>query len=245
MPPRSFGLLHEVDLEKPVGRLSVGQRRRLAPALLVARPPQLLLLDEPTNHLSPPSVTNWRPRSARAPVRSSSQATTGGSADADPGLQAGALLRPVRVHGGDLLRSRGPFAVATAVGQQAPDSGRRAQDQPAVPGHTDHAPSAGAGGHEHAVRREAPPRLLRVLLDISRAVHLRHPQQWAEVIEERYSMMSKRFFSHGLSATPRRLSTGAERRSRARCSMRARASNWTFGYARVVVSTQWPKMLDI
>ena len=49
----SLGLLHEADLGKPVGQLSVGQRRRLALALLVARPPQLLLLDEPTNHLSP------------------------------------------------------------------------------------------------------------------------------------------------------------------------------------------------
>ncbi|MGP4013471.1 ABC-F family ATP-binding cassette domain-containing protein [Streptomyces sp. 4N124] len=53
VPLSSLGLMHEADLSKPVGHLSVGQRRRLALALLMARPPQLLLLDEPTNHLSP------------------------------------------------------------------------------------------------------------------------------------------------------------------------------------------------
>ncbi|OPC77857.1 antibiotic ABC transporter ATP-binding protein [Embleya scabrispora] len=53
VPLGTLGLMRRSDLDKPVGDLSVGQRRRLALALLVARPPQLLLLDEPTNHLSP------------------------------------------------------------------------------------------------------------------------------------------------------------------------------------------------
>ncbi|MFF9573326.1 ABC-F family ATP-binding cassette domain-containing protein [Streptomyces sp. NPDC014685] len=53
VPLKSLGLMHGADLDKPVGLLSVGQRRRLALALLVACPPELLLLDEPTNHLSP------------------------------------------------------------------------------------------------------------------------------------------------------------------------------------------------
>ena len=47
-----LGLLHPRELSRPVGVLSVGQQRRLALALLVARAPELLLLDEPTNHLS-------------------------------------------------------------------------------------------------------------------------------------------------------------------------------------------------
>ncbi|MFF4522711.1 ABC-F family ATP-binding cassette domain-containing protein [Streptomyces bluensis] len=53
VPLDSLGLMHEADLDKAIGHLSVGQRRRLALALLVAQPPALLLLDEPTNHLSP------------------------------------------------------------------------------------------------------------------------------------------------------------------------------------------------
>jgi macrolide transport system ATP-binding/permease protein len=53
VPLDSLGLLDPWDADKPVATLSVGQRRRLNLALLVARTPQLLLLDEPTNHLSP------------------------------------------------------------------------------------------------------------------------------------------------------------------------------------------------
>ncbi|MEV0394383.1 ABC-F family ATP-binding cassette domain-containing protein [Polymorphospora rubra] len=53
VPLRSLGLIRPRDIASRVGDLSVGQRRRLALALLVADPPELLLLDEPTNHLSP------------------------------------------------------------------------------------------------------------------------------------------------------------------------------------------------
>ncbi|MGW7534450.1 ABC-F family ATP-binding cassette domain-containing protein [Amycolatopsis sp. NPDC054798] len=53
VPLNSLGLLTNREASRPVGELSVGQRRRLALALLIADPPHLLLLDEPTNHLSP------------------------------------------------------------------------------------------------------------------------------------------------------------------------------------------------
>ncbi|WP_344775124.1 ABC-F family ATP-binding cassette domain-containing protein [Nocardioides panacisoli] len=51
-PLHTLGLLHPRDRARPVGALSVGQRRRLALAVAVATAPDLLLLDEPTNHIS-------------------------------------------------------------------------------------------------------------------------------------------------------------------------------------------------
>ncbi|MGH3353747.1 MAG: ABC-F family ATP-binding cassette domain-containing protein [Nocardioides sp.] len=52
VPLRGLGLVHPRDLNRPVGALSVGQRRRLDLAIAVATGPDLLLLDEPTNHIS-------------------------------------------------------------------------------------------------------------------------------------------------------------------------------------------------
>jgi macrolide transport system ATP-binding/permease protein len=51
-PLADLGLVAPRDLDRPVSHLSVGQRRRLALAMLIGRPPEVLLLDEPTNHLS-------------------------------------------------------------------------------------------------------------------------------------------------------------------------------------------------
>lgn len=48
----SHGLLAPRDLDRPVGELSVGTRRRVVLAMLVTQRPDVLLLDEPTNHIS-------------------------------------------------------------------------------------------------------------------------------------------------------------------------------------------------
>ena len=52
VPLLDLGLLTSRDLDRPAGELSEGQQRRLALAVIIARPPHLFLLDEPTNHLS-------------------------------------------------------------------------------------------------------------------------------------------------------------------------------------------------
>ena len=52
VPLAELGLLHPRDLARPVGALSLGQQRRLALAVVIARGPDLLLLDEPINHIS-------------------------------------------------------------------------------------------------------------------------------------------------------------------------------------------------
>ncbi|GAB3584760.1 ABC-F family ATP-binding cassette domain-containing protein [Leifsonia lichenia] len=52
VPLTGLGLVAPRDVDRPVGALSIGQQRRLALALILAKPPHVFLLDEPTNHLS-------------------------------------------------------------------------------------------------------------------------------------------------------------------------------------------------
>ncbi|MCX7520906.1 ABC-F family ATP-binding cassette domain-containing protein [Microbacterium sp. STN6] len=52
LPLTGLGLIAPRDVDRPVASLSIGQQRRLALALIIAKPPHVFLLDEPTNHLS-------------------------------------------------------------------------------------------------------------------------------------------------------------------------------------------------
>jgi len=52
LPVAALGLLEAEDLERPLGELSVGQRRRFELAAALVAAPHVLVLDEPTNHLS-------------------------------------------------------------------------------------------------------------------------------------------------------------------------------------------------
>lgn len=52
VPLTDLGLVSPRDLNRPLAELSVGQRRRVVLALLVAQTPDVLVLDEPTNHIS-------------------------------------------------------------------------------------------------------------------------------------------------------------------------------------------------
>ncbi|BCL80041.1 ABC transporter ATP-binding protein [Ktedonobacteria bacterium brp13] len=47
-----YGLFRREDMEKQVRQLSIGQRRKLEIACLMAQQPNVLLLDEPTNYIS-------------------------------------------------------------------------------------------------------------------------------------------------------------------------------------------------
>ena len=47
-----YGLFRLEDMHKTLGQLSVGQRRKLEIARLMAQGPNVLLLDEPTNYIS-------------------------------------------------------------------------------------------------------------------------------------------------------------------------------------------------
>ncbi|MBO3664087.1 ABC-F family ATP-binding cassette domain-containing protein [Microbacterium stercoris] len=52
VPIAALGLLSEEELDRPIGELSVGRRRRFELARALVHVPHVLLLDEPTNHLS-------------------------------------------------------------------------------------------------------------------------------------------------------------------------------------------------
>ena len=100
----SLGLFRVADFGKPVGALSVGQRRRLALARLLAGEAHVLLLDEPTNHLSPALVEQLEQALAEYPgavvVVSHDRMFRRRWTGVEVALAAGRLLRPGRVRAG-------------------------------------------------------------------------------------------------------------------------------------------------
>ncbi|MFI6128758.1 ribosomal protection-like ABC-F family protein [Micromonospora sp. NPDC051141] len=100
----SLGLFRVADFDKPVGALSVGQRRRLALARLLAGEADVLLLDEPTNHLSPALVEQLEQALAEYPgavvVVSHDRMFRKRWAGAEVALAAGRLLGSDRVRAG-------------------------------------------------------------------------------------------------------------------------------------------------
>ncbi|WP_412059034.1 ABC-F family ATP-binding cassette domain-containing protein [Bartonella sp. DGB2] len=51
-PLQELGLLPSQAWDIPIGKLSLGQQKRLALAMIISKPPHVLLLDEPTNHIA-------------------------------------------------------------------------------------------------------------------------------------------------------------------------------------------------
>ncbi|MEU1846750.1 ABC-F family ATP-binding cassette domain-containing protein [Micromonospora sediminicola] len=96
----SLGLFRVDDFGKPVGALSVGQRRRLALARLLADESNVLLLDEPTNHLPPALVEELEQALAEYPgavvVVSHDRMFRRRWTGVEAALEAGRLLPPVR-----------------------------------------------------------------------------------------------------------------------------------------------------
>jgi len=66
--PVRMGLLALRELDRPLGDLSTGQRRRVALARRLASGPDLLLLDEPTNHVSPALADELQRALSTAPL---------------------------------------------------------------------------------------------------------------------------------------------------------------------------------
>jgi macrolide transport system ATP-binding/permease protein len=62
-----YALFTPAELNKNVGDLSIGQKRKLQIARLIASHPNMLLLDEPTNHVSPDTLEQFEDALLRFP----------------------------------------------------------------------------------------------------------------------------------------------------------------------------------